>query len=91
MVDVDQREEDSTELSDEENRLRAEIEKLNTKLTELLDEKERDLAFAESIATVSKIHIKHMRILAFCTLTVLGALIYGIGAGRIEIPFLTPG
>ena len=72
-------------------RLRAEIERLNSKLTELLDEKRRDQAYAESIATVSKIQVKQMRILAICTVTLLGALIYGIGTGRIEIPFLYPG
>ena len=93
MADADQRDEDQTEVSDEEMRLRAEIERLNSKLTELLDEKRRDQAYAESIATVSKIQVKQMRILAICTvtLTLLGALIYGIGTGRIEIPFLYPG
>ena len=92
MADADQRDEDQTEVSDEEMRLRAEIERLNSKLTELLDEKRRDQAYAESIATVSKIQVKQMRILAICTvtLTLLGALIYGIGTGRIEIPFLYP-
>ena len=84
MADADQRDEDQTEVSDEEMRLRAEIERLNSKLTELLDEKRRDQAYAESIATVS------MRILAICTVTLLGALIYGIGTGRIEIPFPYP-
>ena len=90
MADADQRDEDQTEVSDEEMRLRAEIERLNSKLTELLDEKRRDQAYAESIATVSKIQVKQMRILAICTATLLGALIYGIGTGRIEIPFLYP-
>ena len=90
MADADQRDEDQTEVSDEEMRLRAEIERLNSKLTELLDEKRRDQAYAESIATVSKIQVKQMRILAICTVTLLGALIYGIGTGRIEIPFLYP-
>ena len=91
MADADQRDEDQTEVSDEETRLRAEIERLNSKLTELLDEKRRDQAYAESIATVSKIQVKQMRILAICAVTLLGALIYGIGTGRIEIPFLYPG
>ena len=93
MADADQRDEDQTEVSDEEMRLRAEIERLNSKLTELLDEKRRDQAYAESIATVSKIQVKQMRILAICTvtLTLLGALIYGIGTGRLEIQFLYPG
>lgn len=90
MADADQRDEDQTEVSDEEMRLRAEIERLNSKLTELLDEKRRDQAYAESIATVSKIQVKQMRFLAICTVTLLGALIYGIGTGRIEIPFLYP-
>ena len=90
MADADQRDEDQTEVSDEEIRLRAEIEKLNSKLTELLEERRRDQAFAESVATVSKIQVKQMRILAICTVTLLIALAYGIGTGRIEIPFLYP-
>ena len=91
MADADQRDEDQTEVSDEEIRLRAEIEKLNSKLTELLDKRRREQAFAENVATVSKIQVKQMRILAICTVTLLGALAYGIGTGRIEIPFLYPG
>ena len=90
MADGDQRDEDQTEVSDEEIRLRAEIEKLNSKLTELLDERRREQAFAENVATVSKIQVKQMRILAICTVTLLVALAYGIGTGRIEIPFLYP-